>query len=127
MNDVVKDVAQDALSTGVEKSADVNFSWGKVAEKKNELSDEENRKLAGKLILLYLAGTIIGIILLSTNLIRAEMKAFSVSVFLPIGLYSLITGKALLKPSHTKHSLLLGWKGRVVGVIFIIIGIAVWF
>jgi hypothetical protein len=37
-----------------------------------------------------------------------------------MGIYSLVTGRAVLKPGPTTHSLFLGWKARVIGIILLL-------
>lgn len=109
-------IGKGLVKAGIRGAADATFRLGKLEAGDKEREAELRQHMRSTIWALL--GSIL--VALPIGLLTRNRFYGIGSYFLVMGIYSLITGRAVLKPGPTQHSLLLGWKARVVGVILLL-------
>lgn len=110
-------IDRSVVKVGLKKTADATFRMGTLEAGSQEREVELRQHIRS--FMLACIGAIF-LIALPIGLITENRYYGIGSGFAVIGVYSLITGRAVLKPGPTQHSLFLGWKARVIGVILLL-------
>jgi len=113
----IHDVAKGVVKAGVKGTADATFKLGTLEAGSKERETELRQHLRSAM-LAWLGSTVL--VMLPIGLLtRNPLYGLGAGLVL-MGVYSLITGRAVLKPGLTQHSVFLGWKARVVGVLLLL-------
>ena len=117
-----KKIIDDTLSHTVEQNADALYEFGQQTENSGSLSDEDTAKTILFVMLGHLAGVIAGFAIFALSPLEI-WGSMGLGLLIPMGIYSTLTGRAILKPDVTKHALFSGWKGRVIGIMYVALGV----
>ena len=112
-----KDIAKDVLEGGIEKSANATFKWGSL-QGTNKEKEVELRQHLRSTMLVWL-GTVLLVMVPVGLFTKNVLYGFGAGLVV-MGLYSLFTGRAVLKPGAASHSLFLGWKARAIGFLLLL-------
>jgi hypothetical protein len=118
-NDPVASIVGETVS----RSSDAEFnSFGGYKKNITSYSDEDLSKIYKRVLWFCLS---IGILMVVLMIAGTAPQIFAGIPLALYGLYALIFGQMVLKPGIARYSLMLGWKARIFGFIFLLLGIFV--
>ncbi|MCL2824398.1 MAG: hypothetical protein FWD57_10425 [Polyangiaceae bacterium] len=115
-----KKLVEDHVGEVIEHSADANYEFGqKLGDPGSSDADVWTDVavffiMIGHFVCLLVAVAVAALSSLSFY------RSIAYCVLIPMGIVSIITGRAVLKPSRINHAAFSGWKGRIIGIGYLV-------
>jgi len=115
-----KKMIEDNVGEVIERSADANYEFGQRKGDPGYSDAEYKTNIAVFFIMIgHFLCSLVAVAVAALSSLSLQ-RSMVYCVLIPMGIVSIITGRAVLKPSRISHSAFSGWKGRIIGIGYLV-------